>query len=131
MKLCQSHWDAMVIGINERGLNDFCPHTVEDMTERLKMQQKGDTSIYAFNPAMYANTVILISTINGKQDEILKLEQPTIMQKILMKFGRKPKERMICPVCYFYKDDIVSKACDIAKVETERLVKLASKSEPQ
>ena len=125
LQMCQKHWDEMVRGINERGLNDFCPHTVEDMTARLKMQQQGDKTIYSHNPAMYANTIILITTVQGKRDELLKLEQPTIKQKILAKLGFKIKDRAICPVCYFYEDDFIAKACDMTKVETERLVKLS------
>ena len=125
LQMCQRHWDDMIHGINDRGLNEFCPHTTEDMMGRLKMQQKGDKSIYSHNPAMYANTVILVTTVQGKKDELLKLEQPTIKQKIFAKLGFKVKDRVICPVCYFYKDDFISTACDMAKAETERLVKLS------
>ena len=126
MKLCQSHWDAMVIGINERGLNDFCPHTQEDMIARLKMQSKGDTTIDSFNPAIFANTVILSNTVKKHGQELIKLDEMTSMQKILKKlFKKEPKERVICPVCYFYQDNLIPVACNEAKKETMRLVKLA------
>jgi hypothetical protein len=121
----------MVRGINERGLNDFCPHTNEEMISRLKMQKDGDVSIYSFNPVMYANTGILVSTIKNHQKELAEMNEVTMFQKFLMQFGAKPKERMICPVCYFYQDNLIDIACDAAQIETARLVKLASKEAPQ
>jgi hypothetical protein len=95
------------------------------------MQQNGDKSIYSFNPAMHANTVILLTTVQGKQKELLELEKPTIMQKIRAKLKLKEKDRVICPVCYFYGDELISKACNMAKEESVRLMILASESAPQ
>lgn len=64
MKICQTHWEALKVAIDERGLSKFIAQSGTEAAKRIEGQLKGQTDATTFDPLLNANFVIMGNAVS-------------------------------------------------------------------
>lgn len=65
MRLCQPHWDALKLAIEDRGLMQFVSGSGEKVTDKIVAELGGDRGPDTFDPLMSANMAIWSNALHG------------------------------------------------------------------